>query len=125
MLLNYGWPGNVRELIATIRRAVVLADGPLIGVADLRLEPEQPGLAKPPKSVPVRPRPNGTKLDRGSNTERGAVLSALQANRFNMTRTARSLGVSRATLYRMLQRNQIELAQQFLVRDSLPAAPEA
>jgi DNA-binding NtrC family response regulator len=45
-------------------------------------------------------------------------LGALQENRFNMTRAARALGVSRATLYRMLQRNQIELAQQFLVRGS-------
>src|SRR5207248_11381635 len=34
-LLSYPWPGNVRELIATLRRAVVLADGPLIDVADL------------------------------------------------------------------------------------------
>ena len=41
-----------------------------------------------------------------------------------MTRAAGVLGVSRATLYRMLQRNQIELAQQFLVRDSQLGAPE-
>jgi len=125
LLLNYGWPGNVRELIATIRRAVVLADRPLIGVADLRLEPEQTGRTEPPRSAPVRRRPNGTNLEPASHTERGAVVSALEANRFNMTRTARALGVSRATLYRMLHRNQIELDQQFLVRDSLPAAPEA
>jgi len=45
------------------------------------------------------------------------VLLALQANGFNMTRTARGLGVSRATLYRMMRRNQIELAQQYMVRD--------
>jgi DNA-binding NtrC family response regulator len=47
----------------------------------------------------------------------------LQENRFNMTHTARGLGVSRATLYRMLQRNSIELAQQFLVRDAQLRAP--
>src|SRR5438132_4850384 len=46
MLLDYGWPGNVRELIATVRRAVVLADGPLIDVSDLRLEPAQTALAE-------------------------------------------------------------------------------
>src|SRR5205814_6166634 len=37
-MLAHRWPGNVRELIATIRRAVVLANGPLIDVSDLRLE---------------------------------------------------------------------------------------
>jgi DNA-binding NtrC family response regulator len=125
LLLDYGWPGNVRELIATVRRAVVLADGSLIEVSDLRLEPAQTALAERPKSGPGRQRHNGSALERGSDAERGAVLSALHANRFNMTRAARALGVSRATLYRMLQRNQIELAQQFLVRDSLQGAPEA
>jgi DNA-binding NtrC family response regulator len=40
-MLAYQWPGNVRELIATMRRAVVLADGPRIEVSDLRLEPVQ------------------------------------------------------------------------------------
>jgi predicted DNA-binding protein (UPF0251 family) len=40
-----------------------------------------------------------------------------------MTRAAGALGVSRATLYRMLQRNRIELAQQLLVRDSQLSAP--
>ena len=33
----HDWPGNVRELVATIRRAIVLSDGPLIDAADLRL----------------------------------------------------------------------------------------
>jgi DNA-binding transcriptional LysR family regulator len=40
-----------------------------------------------------------------------------------MTRTARGLGVSRATLYRMLQRNRIELAQRLLVRESPRGTP--
>ena len=53
---------------------------------------------------------------RSSSAEREAVLHALQEHRFNMSRAAVALGVSRATLYRMLQRNGIELAQQFLVR---------
>ncbi len=38
-MLAYPWPGNVRELIATMRRAVVLANGPLVDVSDLRLDP--------------------------------------------------------------------------------------
>jgi DNA-binding NtrC family response regulator len=118
-LLSYAWPGNVRELIATTRRAVVLANGPRIELTDLRLEPAEP-------APPVRAKPaarHGRQLtarpERGSQAERDAIVQALQESQFNMTRAARALGVSRATLYRMLQRNRIELAQQYLVRGAV------
>ena len=123
-LLAHRWPGNVRELIATIRRAVLLAKAPLIDLGDLRLEPPRAtpaGAAKQPARLPKRPAQ--TRPEPGSEAERAGILRALQDNRFNMTRTARALGVSRATLYRMLQRNGIELAQQLLVRDAPPDAP--
>src|SRR5260370_6942515 len=118
-MLAHRWPGNVRELIATIRRAVVLANGPLIDVCDLRLE-AAPGRAADSAKAGTKPRrqPGSARPEPGSETERENILLALQENRFNMTRAARGLGVSRATLYRMLQRNRIELAQQFQVRDS-------
>jgi DNA-binding NtrC family response regulator len=124
-MLAYPWPGNVRELIATIRRAVVLANGSLIEAADLRLEPAR--LAAPARPKPlarngraeILPRPA-----RGSGAERDAILRAIEESRFNMTRAARSLGVSRATFYRMLQRNRIELAQQFRVEGAELAAGE-
>ena len=116
-MLHYDWPGNVRELIATMRRAVVLANRALIDVSDLRLEPEPKPMLAPSKPAPQHRRRNhGTKPERGSNSEREAILQALEGNRFNMTRAAQALGVSRATLYRMLQRNGIELAPQFRLR---------
>ena len=124
-MLAYEWPGNVRELIATMRRAVVLANGPRIEVSDLRLEPAQ--TAPPPRIYPIgrqRRQRSAARSERSSDAEREAVLEALQETRFNMTRTARVLGVSRATLYRMLLRNRIELAQQCLVRESELAAGE-
>jgi DNA-binding NtrC family response regulator len=125
-LLAHLWPGNVRELIATIRRAVVLGNGPLIELCDLRLE-AAPGRAAAPAKAGAKPQrqPGATRPEPGSEIERESILQALQENRFNMTRTARGLGVSRATLYRMLQRNRIELAQQFLVRDAQLGAPGA
>jgi DNA-binding NtrC family response regulator len=124
-MVDHQWPGNVRELIATMRRAVVLANEPLIDVRDLRLEPEfTPVPARYKPAARQRRQNGGAGVERGSTAERQAVLQALQQSRFNMTRAAGVLGVSRATLYRMLQRNQIELAQQFLVRDSQLGAPE-
>jgi transcriptional regulator with PAS, ATPase and Fis domain len=123
-MLAHLWPGNVRELIATIRRAVVLANGPLIDLCDLRLEAALGKVAGPAKAGAKPPRqPAGARPEPGSETERESILRALQEHRFNMTSTARGLGVSRATLYRMLQRNRIELAQQFLVRDVQLGAP--
>ena len=128
-ILAYPWPGNVRELIATLRRAVVLANGPLIEISDLRLDaaplpvmaaaPRAPGRASRLRAV--RPKP-------GSDGERDAILQALQESGFNMTRAAQLLGVARATLYRMLQRNRIELAQHYLVQPTEPepnSGPEA
>jgi DNA-binding NtrC family response regulator len=117
-MLAHPWPGNVRELIATLRRAVVLADGPRIDIADLRLDPIGP--AAPPVSRaaaarPHRPQP-APRPKPGSDGEREAILRALQESAFNMTRTAQRLGVGRATLYRMLRRNRIELAQHYLVQ---------
>ena len=38
LLMRYNWPGNVRELENAIERAILLADGPEVTAADLRLE---------------------------------------------------------------------------------------
>ena len=123
-MVAHPWPGNVRELIATIRRAVVLAIGPLIDLCDLRLEAALGKVAAPAKAgAKPRRQPAAARPEPGSETERETILQALQEHRFNMTRTARGLGVSRATLYRMLQRNRIELAPQLLVRDAQLGAP--
>jgi DNA-binding NtrC family response regulator len=120
-MLAYPWPGNVRELIATLRRAVVLANGPLVDIADLRLDPPHfPGSAPAARPTPPiaarqsRPRP-APRPGPGSDGEREAILQALQESAFNVTHTAQRLGVARATLYRMLRRNRIALTQHYLV----------
>ena len=115
-MLAYPWPGNVRELIATMRRAVVLANGSRIDLADLRLDPiaPPPGPARPAEPRILHRRARGQPP--GSDAERDAIIEALQESRFNMTRAAHLLGVSRATLYRMLHRNRIELGQHYRVQ---------
>ncbi len=120
-LRAYPWPGNVRELIATVRRAVVLSNGPLIDASDLRLDG---GRAK---VVLLAPRPTQCVTQRksarppvGSDAERGAIVQSLQENRFNLSRAAQALGVSRATIYRMMQRHQIEVRSHYQVQSSDP-----
>jgi DNA-binding NtrC family response regulator len=102
-LRGHPWRGNVREMIAAIRRAVVMGNTPRVQAADLALEPVvQPEAPTQPQIVVrasfARPRP-------GSDAERNTMVEALEENSRNITRTARSLGVSRITLYRMLRRH--------------------
>jgi DNA-binding NtrC family response regulator len=95
----YRWPGNVRELINRVHKAMIMCDGPFISAADLGLAP----------AAPARPKTSATSLANARlRTERGLVLAALERNQNNMAATARELGISRVTLYRLAQRLAIE-----------------
>ncbi len=99
----------------------MLAYGPLIDLADLRLEPALPPEPAAPRLLPRQSRPRTQPRPKpGSEGEREAILQALQDSAFNMTRTAQLMGVARATLYRMLRRNRIELAQHYFVQPHEP-----
>ena len=101
-LQSYAWPGNVRQLIAVIRRAVVMCDGPRIGLTDLALEDPPAAAVAPRSTAEGRPLP-------GSSEEAARVRAALGAHGANVAAAARALGVSRVTLYRMIARNGIPL----------------
>ena len=87
----YDWPGNVRELENKIKRAVVMAEGKRVKPEDLDMEDSGPkqGL--------------GLKEAREA-LERKMVLDALARNRDNMTRAAEELGISRPTLYDLMEK---------------------
>jgi transcriptional regulator with PAS, ATPase and Fis domain len=85
-LLKYQWPGNVRELENTVERAVILAQGPEIQLANLLQ-----------KSSPlVDSASSGRSLE---EVERNHITSVLNETGRNYTRAAKILGISRATLY--------------------------
>lgn len=91
-LRAHEWPGNVRELINRVRRAVAMADGRLITAADLELD-----------TAASRPPPT---LDETRDAAtREALVQAMQRNRGRLVDTARELGISRVTLYRLLNRH--------------------
>ncbi|WP_386664080.1 sigma-54 dependent transcriptional regulator [Lysobacter korlensis] len=91
-LHTHPWPGNVRELINRVRQAVVMAEGRLITAADLNID-----------STSSRPPPTLEEV-RDAAT-RGAIERALHRNRGRLIDTARELGVSRVTLYRLIGRH--------------------
>jgi two-component system NtrC family response regulator len=91
-LQNYGWPGNVRELENKLRAAVIMAEGQLIHAADLGLD------------APVTAPPQLNLAEVRLHAERQALIQALALAQNNVSRAAELLGVSRPTLYDLLER---------------------
>jgi two-component system NtrC family response regulator len=89
---QHRWPGNVRELENVIKRAVILAEGPMIKADDL-------GMA----SAPADDIPFNLREARDS-AERREVVRALARANGNLSKAADLLGVSRPTLYDLLNR---------------------
>ena len=93
---QHDWPGNVRELINRVRRAMVLGEGRLITPFDL-------GLAQLAVSPVIACSLDTMRVD----AERKAICVKLEEARYNISRAARELGVSRMTLYRLMAKHQI------------------
>ncbi len=97
-LARYDWPGNVRELANVLERAQIMADGPLITPDDL---PDV--IARGPwPDAGAAPAP-GTL----AAAERRGVEEALRRAGGNKVAAAKALGVSRRSLYRLIERYQL------------------
>jgi DNA-binding NtrC family response regulator len=108
-LKAHSWPGNVRELIGVVQRAAIRSRGDQIGPMEIDIEDPAPATpTAPTMDAPSRPPP-------GSSAELSMMLEALERTRFNITRAASELKVSRVTFYRMLKRNKVELRQDWVL----------
>jgi transcriptional regulator of acetoin/glycerol metabolism len=113
-LSAYGWPGNIRELSNAIRGALAICEGGIIRASDLPPEIEgtdstdaERDSASSPGGGGFAPAPaNGLR-----RAERDAVLDAIKANDGNMAGAARTLGISRNTLYRKLRSHGIVVSR--------------
>ena len=96
-LVEYPWPGNVRELENVVERAMVLTDGPQLGVEQL------PTLTTPVTRNDAAASPLDLSVKRRTeDLERALIKEALERTRGNRTRAAKLLDLShRALLYKI------------------------
>jgi DNA-binding NtrC family response regulator len=106
-LTSYSWPGNVRELRNVVERVMLLAiEGNVDRVA---VEMALPRLKSTPASEPIAVG-SGVLADRVDSFERQTILAELKRHSFNMTATAKELGLERSHLYKKCQQLGIDLA---------------
>jgi two-component system NtrC family response regulator len=91
-LAQYAWPGNVRELENRIKRAVIMAEGVNITPGDLEME------------APKEKYENMGLKEAREALEEELVTKAIFRNNGNMTRVAMELGISRPTLYDLIDK---------------------
>jgi len=97
-LLAAPWPGNVRELQARIDQAVLLSEHDVYGLDDV--QPVRPDASGGAEAAPSQPG-DDLNLDRA---ERLWVETALKRRAFNISHAALDLGITRAALYRRMEK---------------------
>jgi two-component system response regulator AtoC len=96
ILIAYDWPGNIREFRNVLERGVVLARGPILTPLELELAPP----ASPPGTT-------ADVADSLRDVERRHIVATLKQHTWNITRSAKALGIDRVTLYNKIKRYQI------------------
>src|SRR2546430_1817829 len=90
----YSWPGNVRELQNRVKRGVIMTSGSRVAAKDLELEPVQ-NMASSAATTLRQAR---------EHVEREMVEQALKKNSGKITSAAAELGISRPTLYELMEK---------------------
>ena len=88
---NYAWPGNIRELEHTVKKAILLTEGKIIGLKELEIpvgDETAPGLGKQWRDA----------------QKKKELEDALKAAHNNISKTASYLGISRRQIYRQLEK---------------------
>jgi transcriptional regulator with GAF, ATPase, and Fis domain len=112
-LTRYDWPGNVRQLRNAIERAVIQCDGDMITQADLALNPHDNDLSRLIDQVPqsndeLKQLKKDIRNKAVDLIEKNFVLQALSRNRWNVSQAARSVGLQRSNLQKLIQKHAIQ-----------------
>ncbi|MBA2734444.1 MAG: sigma-54-dependent Fis family transcriptional regulator [Acidobacteria bacterium] len=99
LMLDYSWPGNVRQLESAIERAILLCEGDLITVEDLPLEVRQE--ARPAAEGAFKLPSEGISFE---DVERSLIIQAMEQTDYNITKSAKLLGLTFRTLQYRLEK---------------------
>ncbi len=110
-LVDHVWSGNLRELGNVVKRAVLLSTGSTINTECLPAMVLSGMSANGPVHKTAASAPRGEEGLRGvaHQAERDAILTALERNGFNKSRTAEQLNIDRKTLYNKLRAFGLEV----------------
>ncbi len=103
VLTEYSWPGNVRALRHAVERAVILSDGDAFRLSDFPLRSE-PRSGETDRATD-RSSPDSDGELNLENIEKHAIQRALSRNRYNISHAAKDLGLTRAALYRRMEKH--------------------
>jgi DNA-binding NtrC family response regulator len=95
----YSWPGNVRELINRVQHAMVMSENRLITPGDLELPP-------PASEANV-----ASLSSARAAASRDVIQAVLRRTENNVSEAARKLGISRITLYRLMEKLDINRSE--------------
>ena len=116
-LLDYTWPGNIRQLRNALRTASALCRNGVIRISNLPqeildMDTPQTAIAAPmdmPAQISITPADAHMPSAALKQAERDVLLRELERMRWNISRTAQALGISRNTLYRKIHKHGIPL----------------
>lgn len=94
LLQRYNWPGNIRELQHALERAIIMAEGTELDARDFFFLSAKPTNEKIQAALTLN-------LD---DMERSTIQRAIDKNGGNISKAAKELGLTRASLYRRLEK---------------------
>jgi len=97
-LKKHDFPGNVRELQYVLERAVIMTDGSALKPEDLVFS----SIERSPTTTS-----NTTTSLNLDDIEKNAILTVLEKNKGNVSKSAKELGITRAALYRRLEKYEL------------------
>ncbi len=97
-LKKHDFPGNVRELQYVLERAIIMTDGSILKPEDLVFS----SIERSTKTTSIAT--TSLNLD---DLEKNAILTVLDKNKGNVSKSAKELGITRAALYRRLEKYEL------------------
>lgn len=96
LFFTYHWPGNIREMEHSMEHAFILCHGSLITMEDIHAE------------IAALEKERAAPIKSGEGDERQEIIEALEKSGWNKAKAARILGIGRATMYRKMERHNID-----------------